>query len=212
MNTKFTGTLPQVDVLILLAATAAGVAGTWYCLGTKIIHVVEFANGNREVSAAGFTTDPNVGTVAAAVGVLLAAWSLALVVVAWRRRKSGLEASTRSPGLAACSTACLLSAVYLGIHLLKAAFLGWPVELFSGNGNGWVWITDQIDGFAFLILPGMTRAVAPVALGALLFSVVTARRRPRGWVEWAGVAVGLGWVVVGLLIAWWPPSGWDLFR
>jgi hypothetical protein len=204
-----------VEVLILLTATAAGASGIWYCLGTKTVHV-EINRGIRKVFPSLLTFHLNTGMVAGAAGVLLAAWSLALVVIARRRRRSGLEASTRSPGLAACSAATTLSALYLGIHLIKVAFLGWPVESLFGTGGGLVvggWFSgEEVDGFAAKVLPDLTRAVAPLALGALVFSIMTLRRRPKGWVEWGALAVGLGWVVAGLLVICLPPGHRNWFH
>lgn len=158
------------------------------------------------------TSPLTVDKMAGAVAVVLAAWSWAMAWVGWR----GRHAPDRGPGLAACIAATVVSAFYLSAHLVMAAVWGWPMPGLSSI-DGWpmmdvAFFDDvqqaganvnsiyMVDDFAYKVLPDLGRIVAPAVLGALLLSIAARRRRPVGWVEWASLAVGLGWLAVGLVL------------
>ena len=190
---------------VLLAASALGLAGAWYVLATPILRRTAFV-----APAISFVTwsDPvpvgrlplTVARVTGAVGVVLAAWSWAMAWVGWR----GRDAPGRGAGFAACLAAAIVSTVYLSGHLVRAAIQGWPMMALDDLDPKPLWlplISDRVDGFAFRLLVDLGRIVAPAVLGALLIGAGSARRRPVGWVGWASLAVGLGWLAVGLVLA-----------
>jgi hypothetical protein len=198
MNRETRGQVRPIDTLILLAVTAVGLAGMWYVLKTPVMHV-KIQGFTKMAWPIARPYPESVGRVSAAVGVLLAAWSLGLTLVGWRRGRP-----SPSPGLSACLAAVVVSALFLTVHLVVTAFRGWPYHAFSASwgGGGIDYYKDavQIDAFAFVILPEMIRFAAPAAVGALLVTIVAIRRRPRGWVEWTALLVGMGWMVVWVVL------------
>jgi len=171
LSRKFT----LLDAMILIGATAVGFA----CART-----VESC-----VNAFYIFLNPNilwlrfhVGTCAA--GVFLAIWSVTLLALDTRWRFAGIRHSLQQPGTTACATSSLIVLSILSAKALwAAAHRSRAFHLTSWADTG-QW-GPQVGG-------------AIVAAWLVLAACERWRAAPD-WIERAGRAIGIGWIVLGIV-------------
>ena len=189
--------LVLIDVVLLGASSLAAWQGLGYYAPSPEYHVIERRGRARESTRRDRLLTS--WRVEVAATIVLASLSPALAVAGWRRSRPGRRRRVLlGPGVLACSAATIVSGLYLGAQAIGGMLRGWPMEagggMYSGAGGGTMTF-DETDLVATAVLTALGRVVAPVVLGALMVSFACRCRRPRGWVEWSSLAVGLGWIV-----------------
>jgi hypothetical protein len=199
-----------VDSMILLAATAVGLASWRYQFGTpsSFAPVV----GPASVSFVPVYPGGTPGSLAIAASLMLSAWSPALLICAYRRSPRGIGAIERRRSLFACMIATVVATSFLGWNVSYAWAKGWPV---FNNPMGWnenpvkPHVIETPDGrsllfqrdlFAEYVLPKLSRRVGPaILLSWLVLALVRCERKPIGWVDRAGMILALAWIVTSIV-------------
>ena len=164
-----------LDLLILIAATAAGLA---------LLRVCIRGLGAQTLSRRpGALTGSCITTAVTYASALLAPWSLVLLILNLRGPRLSFHRLARGPGFIACAAATTGVTLYLTVSLAQSA-MG---KLTLNAGSMWR-ITETFAIYASLMVAGSWLALG---LGARW-------RAETDWVGWAGRALGIGWI--GLLL------------
>jgi hypothetical protein len=165
-----------LDLLILIAATGAGLALQRIC-----IRGLEAQTLSRRPGALTISYITASVTYASA---LLAPWSLALIILSLRGPRPTFHRLARGPGFIACAAATSGITLYLTVCLAQSA-MG---KLTFNAASTWR-ITETFAIYASLMVAG---SWLTLALGARW-------RMETNWVGWAGRALGIGWISLLLL-------------
>ncbi len=186
--------LRLVDAIVLIAATAFALAAiravsqapmSWVMF-TPYSTIVFDPPLVQRLKDASFLTST--------LSALLMAWSVALLVCGLWRRERRFRDILSSPGLMACAVALgvlpwsivILSTIRIEITLPKGASFQLPEGMWPGMAiDGVLGFLKRKVGVCVMI------AWTALALGRSLW-------KPSGWVEWAGLAIGSGWIAVWL--------------
>lgn len=178
------------DMMVFVAATALGLVAIRYYVTTPaalvpVVHGdrISFEDVPRHLALTQWAT---IGS------LLLAAWSPAVILVAFRPPRPRLGRLIQSPGVMAAAGATLM----LGAFFASSLRGGWPIVEVPAMSNGQQ-IMGRIDLFPTQVLEALKREVGPIVLVA--WAMVAAMGRGRGAtnrVEFAGLAVGVGWLML----------------
>jgi hypothetical protein len=189
------------DALVLVAATAAGLAGLRYALGD-----LTDVRGELEESLAALTA-PDAGRswfwrIFAGYGLTMTVlvpfcWSWTLALLGLRLRKPRL--SRRQLGSQPGSVACFAAGITLVpalVFLTGIEMLSWL--LFDIKYDSPVW--EKGLGFFFVLLP----AVTGIAVGGGWMTLLVGRRcrSEPTWIDRAGRGLGVYWISAIPLPVW----------
>jgi hypothetical protein len=167
--------LTLADIMLLVAATAIGLAFTRSLghLPPGSLHQVALASP------------------------VLAAWSVAMLVLRLRQPRPRLSRLVKQPGAIACGLATLLVLTGGGILLVTAASGAAPRGSRVGwGGTYWApWWAGPMHRLSITIGAAIVGAWVSEALGR--------RRRPEAsWIDRFGRVLGAGWVLYFLVASW----------
>jgi hypothetical protein len=180
-----------IDMVALIAATALGLAAirayatapTWLGASAGTIY------GYNPSSRASFLKDGYF--LSGSASALLLAWSFALLWCGWRQGQRRVGKIVERPGLLACSVAILIVPFYF--------FFPITFEIAAPRGAD-VLFPEMTVGFAIGLFLGFLRHKVGACVLLAWVALVACQnwRKPHGWVEWAGLAVGIGWISIWL--------------
>jgi hypothetical protein len=166
-----------LDLLILVAATAVGLALLRVCMSVLTTETLSNQPGalirSYIIRAESYAV------------ALLAPWSVALLVLSLRRPRLPFARLARGPGFIACAAATSGMAIHLTLCLAQFLRIGRPT---LNAVSAWS-ITHEFVNNASMMIAG---SWLTLALGARW-------RRETNWVGWAGRILGLGWIGLFLL-------------
>lgn len=188
-----------LDAMILVAATAVGCAGTNVLFANPDPNAIFTWRVFSELKDALFEgRDTEMRSMAAVMlcgeilGVcspIVAAWCVALIVLRWIGPRPRWRRLAREPGLVACC-ASTLSLVVLGGHGIIYAL-----------GLRYQTLIDFIDDPVGLGLILSTMIIGMAVLAAWMTLLLGGRWRAEPtWIDRLGRAIGVYWIVVGLLM------------
>ncbi len=160
-----------LDLLILIAATALGLALLRICMSGLRAQTLSRRPGSLAIS---YITAAE--TYASA---LMAPWSVALLVLSLREPRPPVHRLARRQGFIACAAPTTGLVLCLTLHLTQSAM----VKLTLDAGSIWR-ITDTFAIYASLMVGGAW----------LAFSLGARWRNETNWVGWAGRILGIGWI------------------
>lgn len=118
-------------------------------------------------------------------------WTLAVSVLRMRTPRPSRRRITRQPGM----TACLAATLGLVPFVLIAIIFIWQ-EIKAGRAGGDYWV--RIPAGLLEMLEMGAPSIGLVVLIAWVLLVIQGRwRRERGWIDRAGLFVGVAWIVSG---------------
>jgi hypothetical protein len=159
------------DLLILIAATAVGLALLRVCI--RGIGAQTLSRRPGSVTLSYITTAETYAS------ALLTPWTFALLVLSLRGPSLSFHRLARGPGFIACAAATTGVALYLTVCLTQSAIGKLTLDASS------VWkITATFRLYASLMVAGSWLSLA---LGARW-------RAETNWVGWAGRILGIGWI------------------
>src|SRR4051794_40468327 len=178
METPARRRLTLLDLLILIAATAAGLS---------LVRISLNGIAARPLaSGAGALTTSYITAAQTYASCLLAAWSPALLALSLRGPRRAFRRVAREPGFIACAAATTGVALHSTVCLTQFA-MG-KLQLDPATVSR---ITGAFTNYGSLMVAG---AWLSLALGSRW-------RTDSSWTGWAGRALGVGWI--GLFLLGW---------
>ncbi len=188
-----------LDAMILVAATAVGCAGTnvlfanpdpnaifsWRTFSDLKVAVFE----GQDAETRSMTAVILCGEILGACAPIVTAWGVALIALRWMGPRPRWRRLAREPGLMACC-ASTPSLIVLGVHGIIYA-MGHRYQLLID------YMVDPI-GMGLIIWP-MIIGISVLAAWMTLLLGGRWRAEPT-WIDRLGRAIGVFWVVVGLLM------------
>lgn len=188
-----------LDAMILVAATAVGCAGTNVLFANPDPNAIfawrtfsELKDSlfeSRDTEMKWMTAVILCGEILAACAPIVAAWGVALIALRWIGPRPRWRRLAREPGIMACC-ASTTPLIVLGGHGIIYA-LGHRYQLLID------YMVDPI-GMGLMIWP-MTLGMSVLAAWMTLLLGGRWRAEPT-WIDRLGRAIGVFWVVVGLLM------------
>lgn len=195
MDSRPTRKIEILDLFILVAATAIGLAATRYYVGSPsstillpkidVNGVLSLIPTRRVIGARESAT---IGS------LMLAAWSPALLWVWFRSPVTRLQTLLQRPSVAAAAVATLGVIAYLAWHLRA----GWPTGKSPQVNYGGQAVTVTIDLLPF-VLDKLGQTVGPAVVATWL--VLAAKRRgsfSADWIDRFGLALCLAWLLLSI--------------
>ena len=182
------------DALILVASIAIGLAWTRHYLGTE--EGWESYPYPESVDFLGYLIvplwmRPAIWWVRASYH-LVAVVTLGMLVLRWRRPRPSIHRLSRQPGVVACAAALLAMGAELVAKIPSAS------ESIKAT-TGFRWDLDCIIYSEYWDMTGPSESLA-VAVAWLMLGWSGRWRREPGWIDGAGIGLGIFWLAVEPLI------------
>ena len=201
VNTRYRGVMEKtderdsfriIDIVVLVAATALGLAAirAYAQVPTEWVLYTPYST-MLTVSPSLVCLLRSGSFLSGAAAALLMAWSPVVLWCAWRSGRRRVKMIFERPGLLACAVAACLAP--------WVVFVPMRIEIAKPHGTE-LRLPELPPGLYVGHFLGFMKSKvgACVIIAWVILAVSRKWRQPVGAVEWAGVAVGIGWIATWL--------------